>query len=509
METALNRPFSNRLQTILILIVAATLFVMAGKLVAESSLKTKVALVAALVIPIIAFRTGRTRETLLFCWVGSLTYNRQYFSFEALTGNLGTQGPYWIVSDLFLFGILVEWVYRVVYKREATPARGAAFWPWYLPLALMGVVSLLVATQPDWTFYELLRTLRILFILSYVRHNFSPLHWWVVVAAMGLAMTGQSMIGAKEVATGRSGLLGGEVSTSLGGFEGVFDQESFYGMVRATGTLNHPPNFACYLMLVLPVFLGLALTVRSTWLRWTTTLVFLAGCVGLGCSMSRLPIALVLAEAAAVVLFLVASRDLSIKHALGIIFTGIFILILVAIPLRDKIMDRITRDFTASVDQRADGNRVALEMFRDAPWLGVGLNNSKAHMLKYIPELAWAFENEDFLTQNMHSRSIAAMGNGFLFIAVELGIIGILAYAIFLAGTFVVGFRAVIQTDGPLRAACFGLTIGTIGVLLEQTIDFSVWVDPQLYTNALVMGMLTLAPSIQGFPVLSDGSDAG
>ena len=465
-----------------------------GNAAAGSSTKTKVALIMALLFPVVAVVTGQLRLLLLISWVGSLTYNRQYFSFEFLTGNEGTQGPYWIVSDIFLAGLLLEWIYRVVIRRESSRANGPAFWPWFLPLALMGVVSLFVATRPDWTAYELLRTLRILVILAYVRHNFGPAEWWAAILAMGLTMTGQSLIGVKEVVTGRSGLLGAELTTSVAGYENVFDQESFYGMTRATGTLNHPPNFACYLMLVVPVFLGLALTFRPPLLRLGALLIFLAGCVGLGCSMSRLPIALVLFEGAAVLAVLVFLRDLSLKQALGLLFVAIFGLMLVAFPLRQKIMDRITRDFKESVDQRAEGNRVAVAMFKETPWFGVGLNNSKAHMLKYVPDLAWAFENEDFLTQTMHSRSIAAMGNGFLFVAVELGAVGVLAYAIFLAGSLVVGVRAVLQSSGPVRAACLGLIAGMIGVLLEQTIDFSVWVDPQLYTHALALGMLTLAP---------------
>src|SRR6185436_5028543 len=37
----------------------------------------------------------RPKQILLLCWVVSLTYNRQYFSFEALVGYQGSFGPYW------------------------------------------------------------------------------------------------------------------------------------------------------------------------------------------------------------------------------------------------------------------------------------------------------------------------------------------------------------------------------------------------------------------------------
>ena len=462
----------------------------------DAPLKSRLAIFAALAFPVIAVVTGRLKELLLICWVGSLTYNRQYFSFEFITGNLGTQGPYWILSDIFLAALLLEWACEAVLKKQSSPARGMPFWPWYMPLAAMGLVSLLVATRPDWTLYEMIRTLKFCVILWYVRHRFGVVEWWTAVVAMGVAMVAQSALALKEVVTGRSGLLGTEVSTSLGGFEDVFSQENFYGMVRGIGTMNHPPNLACYLILLIPVFLGLSLTLRSRRLRVGAAAVFLAGCIGLGCTMSRLPWILAVVEAALLLVSLVALMDISWRLALGLTFTSILALIMVMIPLRDKIMDRLTRDFTASVEQREEGNRVAFAMIEESPWLGVGLNNSKEHMLKYIPEMAWAFENEDFLTRTMHSRSIAAMGNGYLFVAVELGIVGTFAYALYLIGTFVMGLRSIARTSGAPRAVCLGLVLGTAGMLVEQFIDFSVWVDPLLYTGALVVAMVSLAPSL-------------
>ena len=468
-----------------------------SNLMGEASLKLRVATVAALLLPVIAAVTGRLKELLLIAWVGSLTYNRQYFSFEAITGNLGTQGPYWIVSDIFLAGLLLEWLYQtVVRKRPPAPPQGPSFAPWYLPLAGMGLISLLIAPHPDWTMYEMIRSLKFCVILWYVRRQFGKREWWTAVVAMGAAMVGQSVIGLKEVITGHSGLLGTELSTSLGGYENVFDQQSFYGGVRATGTMNHPPNLACYLILLIPLFLGLSLTLRSARLRLGAALFCVMGCVGLVCNQSRWPAVLLVGEVALVLAGLVALKEISWRSATGLTFVAILVAMLAAFPLRNKIIDRFTRDFSASIDQRAEGNRVAFAMIEEAPWLGVGLNNSKDHMVKYMPDLAWAFENEDFLTHEMHSRSIAAMGNGFLFVMVELGVVGTLAYAVYLFGDLRMSFRAVLRTEGAVRGACLGLTLGTIGVLLEQFIDFSIWVDPQFYTSALVVAMLTLAPTL-------------
>jgi O-antigen ligase len=499
-QTALRWP------TLLLAALSALAALWIGNRLGEASLKERLVAAMVLLFPVLAVATGRLKLWLLAGWVASLTYNRQYFSFEAVTGNLGTQGPYWIISDVFLFGLLLHWVYEAVVLRKAAPARGAAFWPWYMPLAAMGLVSLAVATRPDWTLYEMIRTLKVCVILWYVRRRFGKEEWWTAVAAMGATMVGQSLIGLKEVITGKSGLLGTELSTSVGGYENVFSQENFYGWIRATGTMNHPPNLACYLILLIPVFLALALTLPRPQLRLGAALFCVLGCAGLVCTMSRWPGVLAITEMALVLGALVALKETDVRHALGMTFVAIFVLMLALFPLRDKVLDRITRDFRASVDQREEGNRVAFAMIQESPWLGVGLNNSKDHMLKYIPDLAWAFENEDYLTRVMHSRSIAAMGNGFLFVAVELGIVGVLAYAVYLAGTFVMALRAIALTSGAVRGVCLGLTLGIGGVLLEQLVDFSVWVDPLLYTTVLAVALLTLAPTLFGNETVPEAS---
>src|SRR6476660_6934895 len=56
--------------------------------------------------------TKRAREVLLFGWVVSLTYNRQFFVFIPLVGDQGSQGPYVIASDLFLVALLGLWLYE-------------------------------------------------------------------------------------------------------------------------------------------------------------------------------------------------------------------------------------------------------------------------------------------------------------------------------------------------------------------------------------------------------------
>jgi hypothetical protein len=62
--------------------------------VQNADYKTWVVLTMIAVLPTVAAVSGRPKELLLFGWVISLTYNRQYFIFESLVGYQGTEGPY-------------------------------------------------------------------------------------------------------------------------------------------------------------------------------------------------------------------------------------------------------------------------------------------------------------------------------------------------------------------------------------------------------------------------------
>src|SRR3954451_20060478 len=137
----------------------------------------------------------RPKLLLLFAWVVSLTYNRQYFSFEAIAGDNGMQGPYWIVSDGFLLLLLIIWIYEAAILKYPQQAHGLAIHWLFLPFATAGLLSALGADRPDWSFYELIRAVKVVTILVYVRYNFTRTTWWTCAAAMTCAALLQAGLG--------------------------------------------------------------------------------------------------------------------------------------------------------------------------------------------------------------------------------------------------------------------------------------------------------------------------
>lgn len=463
-----------------------------------ASYKAWVIVLGVSLLPTALAIIGHPKEILLFGWVFALTYNREYFVFEKLVGYNGTQGPYVILADLCLIGLYGWWLYEhLMHRRREEPVHGSPLWLWYIPFAAVSFLSVFAATRPDWALYEMIRIVKIGFILFYVRRNFGRREWQVTLAALASAVFFQSAVAIKEVITGKAGVIGAaQEPADMPGFVEHFADGGFTGsIVRGVGTLAHPPYLACYLLLVLPVLLALALSApRRRAFAYAVT--FLLGCGGLAATLSRGPWILAVIQVALVVGVMVLLRQLAAKHALGLAVIGSFVLLMGLLPVRDKLMNRLTGDFTESMRYREEGTRAALRAIEDRPLLGFGLNNTEIFLGYYLPEMEWGLVTEEFASRTLHLRAPIALGNGFLHVAEETGILGLIAFLFFVTGGAVVGLRSVARTAGEERAVCVGLLIGILGALAEQVVDTPLWVDPVLYTFTLYIGLLNIAASL-------------
>ena len=486
-----------RLGSVILAGLTGLLGVAALAQVGQVTAKKAAAVVLLAAICGIAYVTKRLKEVFLFFFIFSLTYNRQYFFLQDSLGNPGTQGPYFVAADFFFLGLLGLWAYeRVFLKRTAIP-KGDALWPWYLPFVLACVFSLMVAAHVDWGAFELIRVAKVGLILWYARYNLDRRMWWRSIMGLGAALSIQSILGTLEVAFHHSGVLW---IFGLGSQEEILPQaleaESFYGWTRAQATMNHPPNLACYLLLCVPVFVALAITHRERKWRMLCTLIAIFGVVGLACTLSRWPIVLMAVLLLALLVGLTALRVIDVRHTLALMSVGVLLVAGTGLAFSDFIANRVSRDFDASVDQRLDGYRAAYHMYlRGNPLLGVGLNNYRAYMLNFQPELEWIDKYEG-LALEMNIRFPAAPQNSFLFVLAETGFLGLLGFVIYVAGGIRAGVRGIAATRSHYRAATFALLIGLIGVMLQQSIDHSYWVDPLLYSTALVIGMMNNARSL-------------
>jgi O-antigen ligase len=451
-----------------------------------------IVLAAAGLLPAIAAATGRPKEMLLFGWVVSLTYNRQYYLFEGLVGYQGLEGPYVMVADLCMAGLFGLWLWERIQRRPAETMRSAPLWPWYLPFAAACFLSIFDAARPDWAAFEMFRIVKIGLVLFYVRRNFGRREWRLTLVALTAAACFQSAVGIKEIGTGQAGVFGSQLAAADSpDFIEHFENGAFTAGVRGQGTLAHPPYLSCYLLLVLPVLLAVSLTAPRRRAAIAAT-AFLLSAGGLASTMSRLPAVLACLEVALVLAALVLLRQVAVQRAIGIAALGLLLVALCVLPFRNKIVDRATGDFQESVELRRDGLRASLAAIADRPLTGFGLNNTAFYLPKYFPDMAWGLVTEEFAAHTLHLRAPIALGNGLLHVVEETGVLGFLGFLILIAGAFVSGFRSVARTAGEHRAVCLALMAGMGAVLCEQVIDAPLWVDSVLYTFVLYIGMLNV-----------------
>ncbi len=444
----------------------------------------------------LAMLSGRPKAVLLGAWVISLTYNRMYFIFEPIVGYHGGQGPYVIVSDVFLVALLAGWCIELVVHKQVPKPRGGRMWVFLLPFFAVALIGVLNSRRPEWGFFEMLRYLKLALILLYFRYEVGKREWWTCIAAFAFAVFFQGTLGIAEMATGRSGVLGVLGVAEPQNYPEALREEVFLGWHRATATMSHPPQLACYFIFINPILFGLAFGTRNRRVRIAALVVRLLGLAGVGCTLSRWPNTLMVMELTLLFSGLVAMRLCAAKHAIATALVGLLAVGVVAFSFRDFIMDRLTRDLDRSIEFRQKDDTTGLRVARDHPIFGIGLNNYHEYLIEYDPSWQWAMQYEELGVKQQHTRPIVSPHSAYLLFLAETGVLGLLAWLWFLAGVFRAGVRATMLTRGPWRAVCFSLLIGLVGLYLQQLVDFSMVFDPLFYTLALVCGLLNIAPDL-------------
>jgi len=187
-------------------------------------------------------------------------------------------------------------------------------------------------------------------------------------------------------------------------------------------------------------------------------------------------------------------RVLSVKHV--IVLSGIATIVMFAVVVRyeEFIVERFSRDYSESLELRSNDINTAYQIFAESPLTGVGPNNYAAKLLDYAPEWKPLFDEAKEFQAEMNSRVFVAPHNLFLFILAEMGILGLLSFVILIIGMLWIGLRGLIRTSGAERVVIFGIIVGIFATMAQSAINFSLWVDPVLFTFILQAGLLANAP---------------
>jgi putative inorganic carbon (HCO3(-)) transporter len=393
--------------------------------------------------------------------------------------------------------ILVAWLLRMTASRQIIIPHPPLLLLWLLWLGVI-LASWLVALSLGAALTESLKWLEMLALYLFIIANVERRHVPWLVGAILLAGVTQALLGLYQFLF----RIGPEGFLLFGG-----------RFLRAYGTFRQPNPYAGYLGLVLPIAFSLALwgltshQPPAAHRQSPRAIRFVTPYSLLPTSYFLLAFGLMLAA-----LYTSQSRGAWIGFAAAVVAVSLvqggwaaalFGLVIAAFAmagaaggfqaLPPAIVQRFSDALTAlripdiATTEVTDANFAAIErlahwiagidMWRDHPWLGVGIGN--------YPAVYPAYAIGRWLSPLGHAH------NYYLNVGAETGLIGFFAYCIFWLAAFGLGWMAVRRSSGFQRA----VAAGCVGVLVHLSVHNLVdnlFVQGMYLHIAIILGLLCL-----------------
>ena len=350
------------------------------------------------------------------------------------------------------------------------------------PLALflvLHLLSIVVATDRGLALLELLRIVKmVVLIVALAIHASSPKGFRLVVTCLLVVTLIQGGLACIQWASGESVGLGflGEHS-----FWNFSIEEGTVG--RAGGTLGHANALACFLGLLTPLALSVALAPTSRQHRILAAMALLAGMAGSFVTFSR-AVWLALPAGLLLVLILQIRWNRPALRKLGPALLGLLILVAALAALNaDTIALRFSRIWSTSFQFRVSTARTASNMIRAKPLFGVGGNNYEVVSDAYLPA-----EDGSFKPENAR----IVVHNILLLYAAELGLTGLAAFLILLLALLRLTWRVAGSRGKEAGPVGLGILGGLVALLIQSQFGWLFKYDP-IFTLFWFMVGLVLA----------------
>jgi O-antigen ligase len=267
-----------------------------------------------------------------------------------------------------------------------------------------------------------------------------------IATALCLAVAFQGLLGVYEGINGHT--LG---LTSLG--EAT---QLFHG--RSLGTIGHPNGYGMYLAATMPFVLALLFLDIHGFYKFLAGASLCAGMAGMMFSLSRGAWVGFMLASIAVLVFTIRRKRQNLRIALAGAGSFLMIFLLLILSQRDMITARLTsKTADESALSRIPLAQVGIAIFLDHPVLGVGLNNYEL----IVPEY-----------DSASSRGVTMVHNGYLLIAAETGLVGIVTFLWFLASLFIQSYRLLSRANDFVWLAGVGAFSAYIVISIHNIVDY-------------------------------------
>ncbi len=340
---------------------------------------------------------------------------KRIFSSEypMITGGPSSIGLF--LYDVPLTFLLVLFVKERVLRRNSSFYIPKVFLPFFLYIIWSGV-SIINSIEPLLTLIELIWLCKMAIILLLVVNVVKDRNDLVLVFSLlivGLFI--QEIITFSQAYLKIWYTFGGDIEKTL--FQTATEKEVF----RAGGAFGPHNVQSAYYALLIPLTIGLFFNAQNKKLKFVLLLLILSGIYSLILTYSRNGY-LSVASAIVVIVFLAWRRNvLNWKH----LMVGVWILItvggLIISIWGEDFIDRVT-SFKA-IEPRWEGVKIALNMVKGHPFVGVGLNNFAIAMgdRNYAPEGISSLQQAYFQGQYFAT----VVHNKYLLVTSETGMMGL------------------------------------------------------------------------------------
>ncbi|MBN2354515.1 O-antigen ligase family protein, partial [candidate division KSB1 bacterium] len=230
-----------------------------------------------------------------------------------------------------------------------------------------------------------------------------------------------------------------------------------YLISRPGGTVGNVNYFARYLGFILPIASVIMITNHERKYFPLALLATIGGLLSLVIAQTRSvwgPYVVCMAIA----VFLIFIRNLLTMRIIKRIVFGLLLFTLVLVFYRNLIYVRLTADDHGSANARITTSKVALNIVRDHPFIGVGANNYEFYIRKY------------WLGEDAFSK-IAVVHNYYLLNMAQLGILGFISFLWLLIAFYVRIHRAMRSKIKYFRQIAVGIMASFICFLLAALAD--------------------------------------
>ncbi len=385
----------------------------------------------------------------------------------------GAQAIYVTSLDVMVLMLYALWLFEGRMVQDLRRALKERIFIVPLVAAAAASVSVLTATNTHLVVSELVKMgwMYALFLYVAVRVRTRAEVGWVAAALFGIAAV-QCLVVVLQWRTG------GSLGLSFLGEESLFpvrdldDQQ----IPRPSGTVINTDFLAALIPPIGIVALSLAINLKHLALRLLCLLFVPIAVVTVAISQAR---GALLAMGLAV-LVLSATYFFRGRLPWQLVLTalagaGIAVLIFWS-KIDQLVRDWVTTEhFRLELDARLELNGVALQMFRDSPLTGIGLNNFQTAMERYdVYGLIFAGN---------------PVHNLYLLVLSETGVIGFLPFLLMLGALLVIAIRLAGARDRLLGAIGAGVAASYLFFYLEEALTFSLREDMPLALFWILSGL--------------------